>query len=199
MGRAVVTFGLNALSGRRKASADPKDTLWVGPWNSSNAEDFITYTLSKGYKVESWEFGNELCGTGVSARVDPVLYGQDMVALRQLLGRLYQNSPCPAPKLLGPGGFFDQPRFTRFLQETGPGVVDGVTHHIYSLGAGNDPHLIDKIQDPDFLSRVAQTYRDVEVTLSSFGGGASAWVGEAGGAYNSGGRDVSDTFVDGYW
>lgn len=28
---------------------------------------------------------------------------------------------------------------------------------------------------------------------------ASAWVGESGGAYNSGGREVSNTFVDSFW
>ncbi|KAL0385961.1 UNVERIFIED_CONTAM: Heparanase-like protein 2 [Sesamum radiatum] len=28
---------------------------------------------------------------------------------------------------------------------------------------------------------------------------SGAWVGEAGGAYNSGGKDVSHTFVNGFW
>uniref|UniRef100_A0A1D1YZ15 Heparanase-like protein 1 n=1 Tax=Anthurium amnicola TaxID=1678845 RepID=A0A1D1YZ15_9ARAE len=195
---AVVTFGLNALSGRHKASSDPDDGLWVGPWDTSNAEDFISYTLSKGYNVESWELGNELCGGGVSAKVDPVQYGQDMIALKQLLSKLYHNSSS-LPKLLAPGGFFDPQWFTQFLQTSGPNVVDVVTHHIYNLGPGNDAHLIDKIQDPYYLSQVSQTYKDVEATVENFAPWSSAWVGESGGAYNSGGRDVSHTFVDGYW
>jgi len=28
---------------------------------------------------------------------------------------------------------------------------------------------------------------------------SSPWVGESGGAYNSGGKDMSNTFVDGFW
>lgn len=56
--RAVVTFGLNALYGRKKPCKDPNDTLWTGAWGSTNAYQFIEYTISKGYKVDSWEFGN---------------------------------------------------------------------------------------------------------------------------------------------
>lgn len=52
--RAIVTFGLNALSGRSHI----RRTIWGGAWNSTNARDFIQYTISKGYAVDSWEFGN---------------------------------------------------------------------------------------------------------------------------------------------
>lgn len=51
--RVIVTFGLNALAGRQKTS----DGLWNGPWDSSNARDFVQYTVLKGYNVDSWEFG----------------------------------------------------------------------------------------------------------------------------------------------
>lgn len=55
------------------------------------------------------------------------------------------------------------------------------------------------MQDPYVLSTIAQTYSDVEQTLKKFGPWASAWVGESGGAYNSGGRLVSHAFVNGFW
>lgn len=48
-----MTFGLNALSGRHKIS----HTVWGGNWDLTNAYDFIKYTISKGYKIDSWEFG----------------------------------------------------------------------------------------------------------------------------------------------
>jgi Glycosyl hydrolase family 79, N-terminal domain len=51
--RAVVTFGLNALHGRRLI----RKGHWGGAWNSTNARDFIEYTTSKDYPVDSWEFG----------------------------------------------------------------------------------------------------------------------------------------------
>lgn len=50
-----MTFGLNALFGRQKAKKD--GTLWVGDWNPQNARDLMEYTVSKGYKVESYELG----------------------------------------------------------------------------------------------------------------------------------------------
>lgn len=65
--------------------------------------------------------------------------------------------------------------------------------------AGVDATLINKIQDPYFLDRVAQTYKDISTTIKSFGPWTGAWVGEAGGAYNSGGKDVSHTFANGFW
>lgn len=50
---AIITFGLNALSGRRPT----KWNVWVGDWDSRNAYDFLKYTIAKGYPVDSWEFG----------------------------------------------------------------------------------------------------------------------------------------------
>ncbi|KAF5200772.1 Heparanase-like protein, partial [Thalictrum thalictroides] len=52
---AIVTFGLNALYGRHKI----KGLAWGGAWDSSNAYEFIKYTVSKGYHIDSWEFGND--------------------------------------------------------------------------------------------------------------------------------------------
>jgi heparanase 1 len=57
---AIITFGLNALDGRHNVQR----SFWAGKWNSSNAYDFVNYTISKGYPVDSWEFGNELSGHG---------------------------------------------------------------------------------------------------------------------------------------
>lgn len=48
-----MTFGLNALYGRHKIGR----IQWGGNWDSSNARDFMKYTISKGYVIESWEFG----------------------------------------------------------------------------------------------------------------------------------------------
>ncbi|KAJ4711440.1 Heparanase-like protein [Melia azedarach] len=193
---ALMTFGLNALIGRRKGTTG--DTLWEGDWNPQNAHDLMKYTISKGHKIESYELGNELCASGVAAKVSAEQYAKDIVTLKNLVKELYPNSTT-RPKVLGPAGFFDQKWFSTFLEKSGPDVVDGLTHHIYNLGPGNDPSLIDKIRDPFILSQVAQTYRDIFVTVNEFGPWSGAWVGEAGGAYNSGGKYVSHTFADGFW
>ncbi|KZV54845.1 hypothetical protein F511_39803 [Dorcoceras hygrometricum] len=191
---AKITFGLNALLGRKKTSG----TLYIGGWNWRNAFAFMNYTAYKGYMIDSYELGNELSGGGVAARVEAEQYGRDMIALKTLIKTLYPK-PTTQPKVLGPGGFYDKHWFDTFLKVSGPNVLDGLTHHIYNLGAGNDPTLINKLRDPYFLSRVSQTYSDISTSINSFGPWTSAWVGESGGAYRSGGKDVSHTFVNGFW
>nr|KYP41862.1 Heparanase-like protein 2 [Cajanus cajan] len=161
------TFGLNALIGKKNSKIHKGN--WEGDWNPTNAISLMEYTMSKGYKIDSYELGNELCSGGVSARVD------------------------------GPGGFYGKDWFDSFLQNVEPGVVDGVTHHIYNLGAGDDKNLIHKVQDPFYLSKIAQTFKDVSVAVNEYSPSAGAWVGESGGSYNSGGKDVSNTFVNGFW
>ncbi|XVF23507.1 hypothetical protein REPUB_Repub13aG0044400 [Reevesia pubescens] len=193
---ASVTFSLNALIGRKK-SASEKD-LWVGDWHSNNARDLMKYTISKGYKIDSYELGNELSGSGVSARVEAAQYGKDVVALKNLVKELHPN-PATQPKVLGPGGFYDEKWFNTFLEVSGPDVLDGVTHHIYNLGPGNSPDLIKNVQDPFFLSQIAQTFKDVSKAVDKFAPWSGAWIGESGGAYNSGGKEVSRTFADGFW
>ena len=53
--RAKVTFSLNALRGRKLEKKN--STLWVGDWNKINAQEFMKYTISKGYKIDSYELG----------------------------------------------------------------------------------------------------------------------------------------------
>lgn len=154
----------------RKKSKDG-DSLMVGEWNPKNAHDFMKYTASKGYRIDSYELGkpsqapqmitylvyfisqmllilclvftlkcpispgNELCGSGVSARIEAEQYGKDVIVLKKLVQELYPD-PVTQPKVLGPAGFYDKQWFNTFLQTSGPNVVDGLTHHIYNLGAG---------------------------------------------------------------
>ncbi|CAK7323245.1 unnamed protein product [Dovyalis caffra] len=176
---AIVTFGLNALYGRHQI----RKGVWGGAWDSSNARDFMNYTVSKGYRIDSWEYGNELSGSGVSASVSAELYGKDLINLKDLVNNMV----------------FDKQWYAKFLQVSGSGIVNFVTHHIYNLGAGMDPNLVSKILDPHYLSKVSETFSHLSQTIQQNGPWASAWVGESGGAYNSGGRHVSDTFVNSFW
>ncbi|WVZ11464.1 hypothetical protein V8G54_015994 [Vigna mungo] len=190
------TFGLNALNGKENSKEDKEN--WVGDWDPTNALSLMEYSISKGYKIDSYELGNELCSGGVAAKIDSVQYAKDITQLRNLVNLLYQNANT-RPKVLGPAGFYSKEWFDSFLENVGHGVVDGVTHHIYNLGSGNDKDLINKVQDPYYLSKVAQTFKDVSESVKVFTPRAGAWVGESGGAYNSGGKDVSNTFVNGFW
>ncbi|KAK8918363.1 Heparanase-like protein 2 [Platanthera zijinensis] len=192
---ATATFGLNALQGRKEGS----EGVWQGAWNSSNAHDFIQYTISKGYPINSWEFGNELSGHGIGASVDAEQYATDLIALKAILNNLYKNSSSK-PLLVAPGGFFNDPQwFAQLLDSSGKNVLNAMTQHIYNLGAGDDPNIADRITDPVYLSGFEDTFRNLQLTLEGHGPWASAWVGEAGGAYDSGSPLVSNTFLNSFW
>ena len=79
--------------------------------------------------------GNELCGSGVSARLDAKQYAKDLVKLRQTVKDVYQKAR-PMPKIMGPAGFYDKEWFDTFLEAAGPHAVDGLSHHTYNLGPG---------------------------------------------------------------
>lgn len=64
---------------------------------------------------------------------------------------------------------------------------------------GSDAHLENKILDPAHLSKIESTFSNLSETIQKHGPWSAAWVGEAGGAFNSGGRYVSNTFVDSFW
>ncbi|KAG4201622.1 hypothetical protein ERO13_A05G289350v2 [Gossypium hirsutum] len=172
--------------------------LNIGDWYSHNARDLMSYTISKGYKIDSYELGNELCGLGVSAKIEAKQYAKDMATLKNLVKEMYPN-PKTQPKILGPGGFYDNKWFDTFLDASGHDVIDGVTHHIYNLGPGNNPDVVRRVQDPFFLTQIAQTFKDVSNAIDKFAPWSGAWVSESGGAYNSGGQLVSYTFAFGFW
>ncbi|KAJ9677509.1 hypothetical protein PVL29_022483 [Vitis rotundifolia] len=190
----ILTFGLNALYGRHQI----RKGTWGGVWDSSNTQNFIKYTISKGYQIDSWEFGNELSGSGVGASVNAEQYGKDLINLKAIINKMYNNSNVK-PLLVAPGGFYEQDWYAKLLQVSGSSTVNVVTHHIYNLGAGVDPNLVSKILNPHYLSRVEETFKSLDKTLQTWGPWASAWVGESGGAYNSGGQLVSNTFVNSFW
>lgn len=65
--------------------------------------------------------------------------------------------------------------------------------------SGVDDHLVQKILDPSYLDGEASTFSNLQGILKSASTSAVAWVGEAGGAYNSGHHLVTDAFVFSFW
>ncbi|PIN20295.1 Beta-glucuronidase [Handroanthus impetiginosus] len=190
---ALIIFGLNALNGR---SIHPNHTA-TGPWNSSNAASLIRYTVKKGYSIYGWEFGNELCGNGVGVRVAADLYASDTNMLQKLIQEIYRGVNVK-PQIMGPGGFFDHGWFEKYIAKTA-GSLNVVTHHIYNLGAGRDEHVIDRILNPSVLDYGGGVFKDLQNILKRSRSSAAAWVGESGGAYNSGRDKVTNAFVFSFW
>ncbi|KAG4133565.1 hypothetical protein ERO13_D08G101000v2 [Gossypium hirsutum] len=190
---AKVIFGLNALAGRTIAS----DGSAVGAWNYTNAESFMQYTVDKNYTIHGWELGNELCGSGVGTRVSADQYAADTAALQSIVQKIYQNVDLK-PLIITPGGFYDSDWFTEYIDKTNKSL-DVVTHHIYNLGPGVDDHLVGKILDPSVLEGVSGTFSGLHNIIKNSTTSAAAWVGEAGGAYNSGHNLVTNAFVFSFW
>ncbi|KAF6141810.1 hypothetical protein GIB67_031877 [Kingdonia uniflora] len=189
---AVIIFGLNALNGRILAS----DGSSVGPWDSRNAASLIRYTVNKGYTMYAWELGNELSGNGVGTRVTAAQYASDVIQLHSIVKDIYGG--VNEPLIIAPGGFFDANWYKELVDKT-PNSLDIVTHHIYNLGPGVDTHLVDKILDPTYLDGEAKTFSSLKNILKSSATSATAWVGEAGGAYNSGHNLVTNAFIFSFW
>ncbi|CAM8938631.1 unnamed protein product [Rhodiola kirilowii] len=195
---AQVIFGLNALNGKTiKPARRGQSAVAVGSWDSSNAESFIQYTVKKGYPIYGWELGNELCGYGIGVRVEADQYASDALALRKIVDDAYKGCETK-PLVVAPGGFFLASWFTEFIKKTGK-AVDVVTHHIYNLGPGSDKNLIHKILNPSVLNNTVGTFKDLKNIIDRSHTSAVAWVGESGGASNSGRDRVSNTFVYSFW
>ncbi|KAL2939937.1 Heparanase-like protein 3 [Bienertia sinuspersici] len=190
---AVVTFGLNALTGR----TINLDGSTSGAWDPSNAESLLRYTINKGYKIFGWELGNELTRNGIGARVTAQQYASDVKTLQKLLKKLYVGSDS-MPIVLGPGGFFDATWFAEFIDKTTKSL-QAISYHVYNLGAGDDDKLVGKILNSSLLDKEEKVFSLLQQDIKNSGSSAVAWVSEAGGAYNSGHNHVTNAFVMSFW
>ncbi|CAN6179096.1 unnamed protein product [Urochloa humidicola] len=191
---AKIVFGLNALNGR----VPLPDGSMGGPWDYTNAASLIRYTVNRGYQIHGWELGNELSGAGVGTRIGADQYAADVITLKRIVDDIYRSSPTK-PLVLAPGGFFDPAWFTELIVKTKPNLLNVITHHIYNLGPGRDTHLVEKILNPSVLDEMVSKFSNLQGILKSTGTSTVAWVGEAGGAYNSGHHLVTDAFVFSFW
>ncbi|XP_008457259.2 heparanase-like protein 3 [Cucumis melo] len=192
-GGAKIIFGLNALNGREIAA----NGCSIGAWNYTNAEMLIRYTVKKNYTIHGWELGNELSGNGVGTRILAEQYASDTIVLQNMVQSIYKDIE-PKPLIIAPGGFFDENWYKEFIDKTTP-TLDVVTHHIYNLGPGVDEHLVERILDPSYLDGMVDTFNKLHEILKNSPTSAKAWVGESGGAYNSGHNLVTNAFVFSFW
>ncbi|KAK9027482.1 hypothetical protein V6N11_067315 [Hibiscus sabdariffa] len=78
-------------------------------------------------------------------------------------------------------------------RSTRHGRRPGLDDRFFSVGV--DPHLVETILDPSVLEGESGTFSGLQNIIKSSPTSAVAWVGEAGGAYNSGHNLVTDAFV----
>jgi len=213
---ASLLFGINGLFGRtmpgpcapdtncrfqmdgQRYGFDPCCTNWTGLWDSSNAELFIRYTHDKGYKIWAWELGNELVGEkGIDSHINVTDYLEDWKTFMALLDDIYGVEG--RPKVVVPDTTWCD-WFGEFLPLVPDDLKpDVVTHHLYSLGAGSDPNVWTKTLNASYLDQVKVLAAQVNSVVSAGSPTSSIWLGEAGGAYNSGRDNVTNSFNSGFW
>ena len=215
-----VVFGVSALHGRVQPPPCPDGTNcpapdrpscctgpWGGDWQSDNLKELLDYTLATGYRnIYALEFGNELAGQyGIQAKFSPEQYSADFSRFVDTVSSAYALHSESPPLTLVPGNSWDADWYSQFLKLLDSSHTPGiVSHHLYSLGGGFDPASGDRALDPAHLDLISVLAHDVLQTLTPFqppapAAGFSVWVGEAGGAYNSGRDGVTNTFWSGFW
>eukprot|EP00897_Mesotaenium_endlicherianum_P009201 jgi/Mesen1/8309/ME000455S07466 len=173
-------------------------TQWSGPWNASNAVALMELSAARGYPVIAWELGNELGGAGgVAAHIAAAQYARDGWQLRAAVDRIYSGSLNP-PLVVGGDTNLDPVWFRRVLRAAGRGTFDVISRHSYFLGPGSDPQLPQHILSPARLNSALQDFRDTVAIVREAvkpSPPPRLWMGESGGAYNSGQHLATDSFL----
>ncbi|TVU02338.1 hypothetical protein EJB05_52189 [Eragrostis curvula] len=183
LGAAAGDAGVASVDGRRAVA--------------STGEDFVCATLD-------W-WPPEKCDYGTCAWGRASLLNLDL-SNKVLLNAIKAFSPLTLrlggslqDKVVYGTADLRQPCTPFLIAKTKPNLLNVVTHHIYNLGAGVDTHLMERILDPSYLDGMASTFSNLQGILKSAGTSTVAWVGEAGGAYNSGHHLITDAFVFSFW
>lgn len=185
-----VVFGLSELFNR------PTDDAH---WDPRNTRALLEHTRAMpNERLFGVELGNEVGGPhGILAHLTAEQVATDFRALRAMLDDIWAGDAPPL--LIGPDAMIDVQWVGDFLAAVGNDTLDAFTYHLY-LGAGSDPALMTDILTPQFLydkgqSRALKMVDAVRSRLPR----TPLWMGEAGGAYNSGQNTTTNAFVSGFW
>lgn len=203
-----VVLDVNALEGRQKPQCPPGTDCFnnraieccsnfTGSWDPSNFRQLLKHTAKlPNTPIFGFEFGNELAGKGgIEAHLSPEDYAKDLKRFALTIREFYPD-PEKRPRILAPGSTLDVEWFLQLL-EIAHADIDVVTHHMYSLGAGSDPEVSKRPMSPGHLDQLQGWANAAASVVQKYN--TELWVGEAGGAYNSGRHSTTDAFLSGFW
>ena len=196
-------------------------TSWSGSWDLANSRALVEYTKEKGYPVTAWELGNELVGPrGIQSHLSVKQYVKDWRNFVSMIDDVYGsgsgsssgssssgNSSVKRPLLVATDTTWDKDWYESFLRKCEDADDDGgsrrgpdvVTHHLYSMGKGLNPDAWEAALDNEYMDKVAALGDEVQETVEKAAPGASVWLGEGGGFYNSGADNATNAFNSGFW
>ena len=212
-----ISFGINALMGRGEPGPCPEGTNcrqgnsssfndecctnWTGTWDATNARAFMQYSKDKGYNIYAYEFGNELVGKkGIESHFSVSEYAEGWKAFTTAISDIYNDSSMPlvvVPDTTWMSDWYGE--FLDFCKQESLKQPDIVTHHLYSLGAGSNPDVWKNAINATYLDQIDSLGQSVNEVVRSSLPSARIWIGEAGGAYNSGRDNVTNAMFGGFW
>ena len=184
--KANLIFAINANYNRSKTT---------GAWDNSNALALMQYTVKHNYTLYGFEYGNEL---GYNASV----FAAGLHSLHSAIETAYAAAPhLPRPKIIAPDEIHWDTAFFSELIPLVSDIVHAVTWHEYPLGEGYqnpmlDIHVMDPTQHDGWFKTAQEAH---QVTANLTGGKMRSWMGESGGAANSGHNGTSNRFMYAFW
>ena len=183
----TLAFGLNAMQGRRSASA---------PMDTANLAAFLRATAAAGIGAHNTlpflEFGNEL-----EFKCSPSAYAADAVRVAGLIADAWPQ-PAQRPRLVANDENPDPSYWSTMLPLLPAGTLAAASWHEY-VGYGLDPDLPTKCLDASFLDGVKSTAaRQVAAAAQAKFAGA-LWVGETALAWHSGRNGTTNAFASSFW
>ena len=182
-----------------------------GEWTPDNAERWLRYSASKGYRIAAAEFYNEATVSTVSG-LPPKYSGTDF-ARDYAVFRDLRDKVMPEMRLIGPSSagemkkssaaaFPVQPSTDEILTATGP-AFSAFSYHFYpslsqrcAFVKGSQTTLADAMKE-EFLSSTERSVEFYEAKRDKYLPGIPMWLTETAGA-GCGGNPWSSTFLDSF-
>ena len=185
--KITLAFGLNAMQGRRNASA---------PMDTANLAAFLRATAAAGVGAHNTlpflELGNEL-----EFRVNPSIYAADAVRVAGLIADAWPQ-PAQRPRLVGNDENPDPSYWATMLPLLPAGTLAAASWHEY-VGYGLDPALPTKCLDASFLDGVKGTAANQAAAAAKAKFSGALWVGETALAWHSGRNGTTNAFASSFW
>lgn len=182
-----------------------------GQWQSENLESLLHYSKKRGYKIEAFEFGNEINAFwffhGFYNRITVRQYIDDFKKFKRVVKKYF-----PYVKVGGPATIY-WPRVGEAFSLVGPitsafiksGIdPDMFTWHYYPQQSKRCPIAFPKAKpglllNPQNLNDIGKWAMELTALKKHFNPQAEMWLGEVGHALCGGQPGISDTFESSLW